>query len=238
MSIKNNGLPLSLTNGPVLANGSSNVKMITHHQEGEDYIIDVSSDGDMKHLRYTLMSNGILKVDYSYSHYNWQSKNEFEFLGVTFNYPEEKVVGVTYLGYGPYRVWKNRMRGGLFNVWKKKYNNTVTGESWDYPEFKGYYRNLYWVTIENAELPFTILTSTPDVFLRLFTPQKPAGARNDFNSPSFPVGDISFLNGINAIGTKFDAASNHGPEGALNKIGWLPISGTLYFDFGAIAKTQ
>jgi len=31
------------------------------------------------------------------------------------------------MGYGPYRVWKNRIRV-LFGVWDKKYNNTETGE--------------------------------------------------------------------------------------------------------------
>ena len=48
------------------------------------------------------------------------------------------------MGDGPYRVWKNRMKGTQFGIWTKEYNNTETGESpWIYPEFKGYYSNLY-----------------------------------------------------------------------------------------------
>ncbi|MBD0375470.1 MAG: glycoside hydrolase family 2, partial [Flavisolibacter sp.] len=122
-------------------------------------------------------------------------------------------------------------KGGQFNVWKKKYNNTITGESWDYPEFKGYYSNFTWVVIENKEAPFTIYTDTEDLFLRLYTPEKPKGARNDFTSPPFPKGDISILHGIPAIGTKFDRAENHGPESQKNKVGAEWIRGTLYFDF-------
>ncbi|MBD0368995.1 MAG: glycoside hydrolase family 2, partial [Flavisolibacter sp.] len=153
------------------------------------------------------------------------------YLGISFTYPEEKITGVKYLGSGPYRVWKNRIKGGQFNVWKKKYNNTITGESWDYPEFKGYYSNFTWVVIENKEAPFTIYTDTEDLFLRLYTPEKPKGARNDFTSPPFPKGDISILHGIPAIGTKFDRAENHGPESEKNKVGAEWIRGTLYFDF-------
>ena len=229
--VRNKGVDISVSNGPRLVSGTAAVDAVKHYADENKYVVDVRSVGDLKNLRYTIQANGILKIAYTYSHYNWKEKNEFEFLGVTFNYPEEKIRGVTFLGYGPYRVWKNRMRGGQFGIWDKKYNNTVTGESWDYPEFKGYYKNFYSATVDNTELPFTVFTADPNIFLRLYTPEKPAGAHNDFNSPSFPSGDISFLNAINPIGTKFDAATNHGSEGAPNKIGWVPISGTLYFDF-------
>ncbi len=55
-------------------------------------------------------------------------------MGITFQYPEEKITGMKWLGRGPYRVWKNRLKGMQFGVWEKAYNNTVTGESWNYPE--------------------------------------------------------------------------------------------------------
>jgi len=168
---------------------------------------------------------------YAYSHFKWATENAFNNVGISFSYPEEKITGAKYLGSGPYRVWKNRMKGGTFGVWRKKYNKTMTGLSWDYPEFKGYYKDLFWVVIENKESPFLIYTETENLFLRLYTPDKPEKDRNIFTAPEFPSGDISFLHGINSIGTKFDAASNHGPEGAKNKIGPEWISGVLYFDF-------
>ncbi len=52
-----------------------------------------------------------------------------------------------------------------------------------------------------------------------------------FTSPPFPKGDLSFLNGIPAIGTKFDLAENHSPESQKNKAGSEWIRGTFYFDF-------
>jgi hypothetical protein len=42
-----------------------------------------------------------------------------DFLGITFNYPEEKIKGMKWMGRGPYRVWKNRLKGQQFGVWQK-----------------------------------------------------------------------------------------------------------------------
>lgn len=228
---KNETSTISFTNGPVLAEGKAEFKSLRHYPQGANYVVEISSSGNFTWLRYTMAPNGILRMDYGYSLYNHEGKNEYDYMGLSFDYPEEKVKGVKYLGYGPYRVWKNRMKGGCFNVWDKPYNNTVTGESWDYPEFKGYYRDMYWVVIENSESPFAIFTETDNLFLRLYTPKKPEFAGNDFTSPPFPKGNISFLNGISAIGTKFDSGANHGPEGQKNKVSWAGIHGTLYFDF-------
>ena len=79
-----------------------------------------------------------------------------------------------WLGRGPYRVWKNRVKGTNYAVWQKDYNNTVTGESFGnlvYPEFKGYHANLYWATVQHRMAPFTVYTATDGLFFRLFTPE-------------------------------------------------------------------
>jgi hypothetical protein len=229
--VKNSASDISLSGGPVLAMGSAQFSSLKAYANGNNYVIEVSHQGDLKKLKYTMLSNGILKIEYSYSLYKWSAPNAYDYLGVNFNYPEEKITGVKYLGAGPYRAWKNRMKGGTLGVWQKPYNNTVTGESWDYPEFKGYFKDFKWVVIENKESPFRVFTETDNLFLRLYTPEKPKGAQNDFTSPPFPEGDISFLHAIPPIGTKFDGPENHGPQGQKNKIGTEWISGVLYFDF-------
>lgn len=118
------------------------------------------------------------------------------------------------MGRGPYRVWKNRRKGSNLGVWEKEYNNTITGESFSnlvYPEFKGYHGNLYWATLETSESDFTIITETPNLFFRLFTPAKPQYVQGGVYPP-FPKGDLSFLYEIPAIGTKFKNASKLGPQ--------------------------
>jgi len=231
--VKSAGKIIPLTNGPQLAVGESTFLSLSHYERNDSIFVEMSYKGALKKVQYIMTSNGLLTLNYAYSVYNSNPSNTFEYLGINFDFPEEKITGVKYMGRGPYRVWKNRMQGNTFGVWKKKYNNTITGESWDYPEFKGYYRDFNWVVIENTEKPFVIYSFTNDLFLRLYTPEKAKGARNDFNSPPFPEGNISFLNGISAIGTKFDAATNHGPESQPNKVGAAWIEGKLIFDFVA-----
>jgi hypothetical protein len=135
---------------------------------------------------------------------------------------------------GPYRVWKNRLKGTQFGVFNKKYNNTVTGQSWDYPEFKGYYSNFYAVEIQTKESPITIVSATDDMFLHLFTPQTATnlnGVRGGI-TPAFPSGNISVLHGISPVGTKFSSASEEGPQGEKNNYKNESLTGTLYFRFG------
>ena len=141
--------------------------------------------------------------------------SDIDFLGISFNYPEEKVKSMNWLGKGPYRVWKNRLHGVNFGLWEKKFNNTITGESFNeliYPEFKGYHSNMNWVKFETSETPFTILVETPNIYMQIFTPDIPKEVRGGVYPP-FPDGDISFLYEIPAIGTKFKQANDLGPTG-------------------------
>jgi len=160
---------------------------------------------------WTLYKNGLLLFNASAPE---RGLKDIDFLGISFNYPEEKCKKVTWMGRGPYRVWKNRIPGSQMGVWEKNYNNTITGESFNelvYPEFKGYHANLYWATLETSESPFTMISETPNLFFRLFTPEKPKAVAGG-TYPPFPEGDISFLIEIPAIGTKFKQAEQLGPR--------------------------
>ena len=155
-------------------------------------------------------------------------------MGVSFHYPEEEVTSFRWMGNGPYRVWKNRMKGNTLNVWEKQANHTITGEKdWIYPEFQGYHSNLYWVTLTSQEKKFTVVCPDEDVFLRVFTPEKPQGAGNDNTSSEFPAGGISFLHGINPIGTKFKKPEQLGPMSQPNLF-LYDKKLTIYFNFNEL----
>ncbi|MCJ8210013.1 glycoside hydrolase family 2 [Mucilaginibacter sp. RS28] len=236
MQVKNGKGNIPFNNGPVLSQGQAQAgfQSLSHRYEGNNLIIEAQFGKKTieKELKWTIHSSGIVQLDVKY----FPTDYEFDYMGVNFSFPESQVKGITYLGSGPYRVWKNRLKGTSLGVWNKPYNNTITGQgNVIYPEFKGYYSNLYWVKLQNTSQPVTIYCASEDVYLRLFTPANPKNVYN--TAPPFPVGDISFMHAIPAIGTKSQKAENTGPAGIKNR--YYDYSRdpeyakplTLYFDF-------
>ncbi len=218
---------ISLNGGPALAGSIQSLKDFKSYEQGDEYIVEPSYKGDSLKVKWTFHKGGFPKLEYSYL-----TKDSADFMGITFNYPEEKINGMKWMGRGPYHIWKNRLKGQQFGVWEKAYNNTVTGESWKYPEFKGWHSELYWVRLQNKENDFIVYTDQSGIYLEMLQPQKPKAASNDNTSPSFPEGNIGFMHGISAIGTKFQKAEVMGPQSQKNvRDGSVPLTGILYFDF-------
>ena len=194
---------------------------------GLAYIVDAVYKGDeLFNVRWIFEPRRLPNLVYFY-----EPKSETDYTGVTFSFPEEKITGMRWLGQGPYRVWKNRLKGQRFGIWQKKYNNTITGESWNYPEFKGWHSQVYWVTIQNKEADFTIYSEVENTFLQMLQPARPVAAGNDNTSPPFPGNYIGFFNNISPIGTKFKPATSMGPQSQKNRSLNGPVRGSLLFDF-------
>lgn len=140
-------------------------------------------------------------------------------VGVSFRYDESSVDSVRWEGRGPYRVWRNRLKGQQYGTWALAYNNTVTGqynsaEPPIYPEFKGYRSEMRWMEIINKDRTRLRVTSlTNNLFFRLFTPeeaidqtpgemgglQEGTAKKQERTMVPFPAGDISFLLSIPPI---------------------------------------
>ena len=219
---------ISLSGGPVLAGVDATLKSFSYHHAGRQYVIRASYEGKVPlSITWTFSPGQPVQLDYSFS-----QNDEVDYMGISFNYPEEKVTGMKWLGRGPYRTWKNRVAGQKFGVWHKKYNNSITGEQWDYPEFKGYHGEVKWVVIENKESPFTVYTDTPNMFLQMYKPGREQDAMKNNNvEPAFPEESIGFLNVISPIGTKFQAAKALGPQSQKTQAGGQITKGKLWFVF-------
>lgn len=219
---------ISLSGGPFMASAKLSLKRLNHYATGENYIVETSYTGEGSIDFKWIFSPGMpIKLEY-----NLVQKGEANFIGLSMNYPEEKITGMKWLGRGPYRVWKNRLQGVQFGVWHKDYNNTVTGESWLYPEFKGYHSNVNWVVVENKEKPFAIYFENENTFFQMLEPEKPKGAGNNYTSPPFPEGNLGFMNAIPPIGTKFQAPEKMGPQSQKNiQLNHGPFTGVLWFEF-------
>jgi hypothetical protein len=226
-SVKSNGKTIPF-GGFQFAGFNCTFKEMKNNPKGEDYVVEILYDSAC-YATWTVLKGGWIKLDYGYS-----TKGSLDYAGITFDYPERLVTGATLLANGPYRVWKNRLKGTQFGVFNKHYNNTVSGQSWGYPEFKGYYSNFYAVEIQTKEVPIIIVAATDDLFLHLFTPQTATNLRGVRGgmTPPFPAGNLSVLHGISSIGTKFSDAQAEGPQGEKNVFRNEPLTGTLYFRFG------
>lgn len=162
-------------------------------------------------IKWTIHSNGLLDLKVIMK----GKKRVKAYKGITFSFLESEVDGMKWLGDGPYRVWRNRMKGTKFQVWENDYNNTVTGESgFVYPEFKGFFSSLYWVKVKGKNNNgFTVYCHSPHIYLRMLTPENPSGDPKGRVTPLFPKGDISFVKNIPGIGTKFQKPDSMGPHG-------------------------
>ncbi|KOS08229.1 glycoside hydrolase [Flavobacterium akiainvivens] len=218
----------SFKDGPFLVSGTAVLQSIKHFKDGSAQVVECIYTGDMKKVTWKLHANGWLELSYEYT-----ANGEFKYSGVSFNYPENYVFSAKWLGKGSYRVWKNRMQGVTHNVWESIMNDAVTGHSWGYPEFKGYYADVSWIQMDTAEGKFLVGTPQENLFVRLF---EFYGLSGPVPLPELPKGDISFLEAIPPIGGKLsfslnDNTASLGPLGELNKLNGTK-SRTLYFYFG------
>jgi len=231
VKVTSGGKVIPLSNGPIIRSDSIHLEAFRHYStEGSHHL--EADFGSIGTLKWVMHEGGLVDMNLQYQ----PEDSRIPYTGASFSYPEEEIKSVKYLGNGPYRVWKNRMAGTNFNVWEKLYNNTITGHfGFIYPEFKGYYSNLYWARFtDQQDHHFTVYSHSEDLFLRLFTPEEaPDPART---AVAHPDGDLSFMLGIPAIGTKFKESEHLGPQSKeyqyqhrMVKNGALSIS--LTFDF-------
>ncbi len=233
--IKNAKGTIPLTNGPVLQECVNNFQDFKHRMEGKNLIIESTFDRKKSYntLQWTIYPSGWVQMKINY----FPGAYFTNLVGVNFSFPEDQAKSVRWLGSGPYRVWKNRMKGNQMGVWEKEYNNASTGEPpLTYPEFKGYHSNLYWMQLLTSGQPLTVVTPDEDVFFRLFTPKPIVDEYNNVQM-TFPTGDLSFMQGISGIGTKTQKPETTGPMG-MKHIYYdyekEPIRAkvlTVYFDF-------
>lgn len=222
------GKKMTFRNGPVFVNGKTELSTIKSFAEGQNQIIEVVYK-DGKKAVWQLNPNGILELNYEYS-----LSGDYQFAGVSFDYPENYVISAKWLGKGPYHVWKNRTQGQTYNVWQNLRNSTRTGFSpWIYPEFKGYFDDVSWLQLDTAEGKIIVGTKEEKMFVRLFDFYGIYGAEG---YPKLPSGNISFLDAIPPLGTVLafninNDTSTLGPESEPNHLNGM-FKRTLYFYFG------
>ncbi len=223
------GEPIAFS-GPALIGGSAEPAKLSFSQTGDGVVLNVTYTGDMEYARWHVYPTGWVRLDYGY-----QLEGPLSAFGIGFEYPEARVQAVRWLGRGPYRVWKNRTKGGVLDVYRNANKEHTPGLTWDFPEFKGYYRDWNWAVLDTDQASIAIVNATKDLFLGLYRPADGPDPRT--TKLDVPETGIALLHGIPAIGTKFHKAELLGPESQKN-VASGGYRGTVWLHFGDLATRR
>ena len=157
--------------------------------------------GSLNNVEWSFSSTGdvSLSADYTFN-------GVVDLLGITFDYPEQQVKGKQWVGRGPYRVWQNRMEGPQYGYWQTPYNDPIPGETFEYPEFKGYFADVRWMQIETSEGKIGIIN--PSDYVGVYTPRD----GRDHILYTLPETGISILKAIPAVRNKVNTTDLNGPS--------------------------
>jgi len=221
----------SLANGPQLTLGTNTLEKISFEEDGPDLVVSTRWTGNLQRATWRINGNGWVDCNYTY-----EASGTNNFLGVTFDYPEQNVRHKRWLGDGPYRVWKNRLRGVSLGVWENDYNNTITGyKDWIYPEFKGIFSNVRWLQLETTEGLITVMNNSDVPFVQVLTPEFPPRNLVARASAPVPMCGLGFMDAIAPIGNKFQGPNVLGPQSQPNVSSGVH-SGSVSFYFGKLPK--
>lgn len=201
--------------------GENKVMNFTCQAGTDSIIVEASYFGDMTKTKWVISSDGNIRLDYEY-----QYNGTVELMGIKFDYPEDKVISKRWLGKGPYRVWQNRIHGTQTNVWENDYNDPIPGESFIYPEFKGYFADWKWASLKTTEGTFSLGNGTEGSYLGIFTPRD----GRDALLYTLPESGIAVLKVIPAVRNKVNSTDLVGPS---SQAQWVtgPQKGSIFFRF-------
>lgn len=159
--------------------------------------------GYMRSAEWTFKADGSVRLAYRY-----RFDGVADLLGVMFDYPEAIVTGKRWVGKGPFRVWQNRLHGPQYGYWCNKYNDPVPGETFEYPEFKGYFADVAWMQITSAEGTISLIDPPSDGYMGVYQPRD---GRDNYLY-KLPESGISILKHIPAVRNKVDYSDLNGPS--------------------------
>ena len=205
--------------------GQSTLTHFEWREESGAVLVESSYQGPLRYARWRIAPDGSAglkaRLDYEYSF-----DGVVDMIGVQFEFPEKQVKGIRWLGKGPYRVWQNRLLGTRLDVWENAYNDSTPGESWVYPEFKGYFRDWQWATFDTSNGSITITTENQNSYLGLFKPKDGVNGLLDL-----PQIDLAFLDVIPAMRNKFHTTDEIGPQSKPRQVSGS-VRRTVHFRFG------
>jgi hypothetical protein len=168
------------------------------------------ADGSLARARYDGALREItwrLRGEYLVVSYEIAYEGPADILGIQFDFPESAVSAKRWVGDGPYRIWKNRLAGTQFGLHAANYSRSTAGETFEYPEFEGYFGQWRWLEMHTKSGVVAIRNESGIPYFGLYRPtpvEKPLLV--------LPDNGWAFLHAVPPIGTKFNLPDVLGPE--------------------------
>ena len=159
--------------------------------------------GSLQNVEWRIAPDGGARLVYTY-YFN----GVVDLMGVKFDLPESDVESKQWLGHGPYRVWQNRLHGPQLGIWGNDYNDPVPGESFIYPEFKGYFAGVQWMKLNTKTGCITIQPGTDKDYVGVFQPRD----GRDQLLYTLPETGISLMQVIPSVRNKVNTTDLNGPS--------------------------
>ena len=230
MGVEVGGKTISLTNGPRFMAARRSDRSFDQFYNHDD------KEAEKKKTLYTEFAdqgafdgfdwqNGLLTVKYQHGSLesvlwsfqqdgrvqvtcNYNFGGVVDMMGIAFDYPETKVRSKAWVGNGPYRVWQNREQGPQYGYWHNDYNDPIPGESWDYPEFKGYFANVKWMQLTTDEGKIGFSGLADGEHMGVYTPRD----GRDALLYTLPQTGLAVFKVIPAVRNKVNTTDLNGPS--------------------------
>ncbi len=174
-----------------------------HFEWHDSELIAHYRHGSIDQVAWNFWPNGRVHVAVSYAF-----NGVVDLLGISFDYPEQQVRSKQWVGRGPYRVWQNRLEGPQYGYWATDYNDPIPGESWEYPEFKGYFADVSWMQLLTTEGRIGITDIDQHHLIGIYQPRD----GRDHILFELPQTGISILKAIPAVRNKVNTTDLNGPS--------------------------
>ena len=180
-------------------------KSLSASSVGDTVIVTASYElGSLQKAEWHIAPDGVVRLCYDYVF-----NGVVDLMGVSFDMDESDVSSKEWIGLGPYRVWKNRMHGPQLGLWRNDYNDPVPGESFIYPEFKGYFAGVQWMKINTSSgVNVNLEPASSRDFVGVFQPRD----GRDELLYTLPQTGISIMQVIPAVRNKVNTTDLNGPS--------------------------
>lgn len=178
------------------------------HEPKTDRLIATYQHGSLQEVQWSFAEDGTVGLTISYAF-----NGVVDIMGICFDYPEQFVKSKSWVGKGPYRVWQNRLEGPKMGYWHNAYNDPIPGESWDYPEFKGYFADVKWMQLQTKEGKISVnrIGLLPDLEPMYVGVYQPRDGRDQLLY-DLPQTGLSVLQVIPAVRNKVNTTDLNGPS--------------------------